>query len=140
MAKRQRAAPKKHERPTGDPEVIGGRSAEEIQEAEGDSMSKILDQVMKTLKRAWKRANPAGEPGKDYVDYYRFVLHPHDFAQSVENMFYVSFLARDKRLRIHVDRTTGLPSLEKLTKEQLDNLGESVQVVTTITPDIWRVG
>ena len=29
------------------------------------------------------------------MNLFRFIVNPHDFAQSVENMFYLSFLIRD---------------------------------------------
>ncbi len=44
------------------------------------------------------------------VDLLRFVVNPHSFGQTVENMFYVSFLIRDGKVGIGTD-TCGLPSL-----------------------------
>ena len=65
-----------------------------------------LDIIRRNLKETWK-ANKEGNS----IDYYRFVLHPTDFGQSIENMFYVSFLARDAHIRLTTDERTGLPSI-----------------------------
>lgn len=47
---------------------------------------------------------------------FKFVINPHCFGQTVENMFYVSFLIRDGKAGITVD-DRGLPYLE-LTPEE----------------------
>ncbi|EPB70696.1 Nse4 [Ancylostoma ceylanicum] len=70
------------------------------------SVALELDKVRKSLKRAWKET-PS-------VDFYSFVIDPTDFAKTVENMFYVSFLVKDGRVRLAVGED-GLPVLCKLT-------------------------
>lgn len=37
------------------------------------------------------------------VSFYRFICNPHSFARTVENLFYVSFLANDNRVRLGGD-------------------------------------
>jgi hypothetical protein len=44
------------------------------------------------------------------VDLMRFVTNPRSFGQTVENMFYVSFLIRDGRIQIEYDKH-GIPAL-----------------------------
>lgn len=46
------------------------------------------------------------------IDLMRFVVNPRSFGQTVENMFYVSFLIRDGRVEMHYDEH-GLPALGK---------------------------
>lgn len=37
------------------------------------------------------------------VPFYRFICHPHSFAKTVENLFYISFLANDNRIKLTPD-------------------------------------
>ena len=41
----------------------------------------------------------------------RFVINPDDYGQTVENMFYVSFLVKEGRAKIFVDADDGLPKI-----------------------------
>jgi hypothetical protein len=68
-----------------------------------------LNIVHRHLKDAWKNKEKGGEAPA--VDYYRFVINPTDFAETVENMFYVSFLVKDGYVKLYINPTTGLPSL-----------------------------
>jgi hypothetical protein len=44
------------------------------------------------------------------IDLMRFVVNPKSFGQTIENMFYVSFLVRDGRVKIDFDEFD-LPAL-----------------------------
>jgi hypothetical protein len=46
------------------------------------------------------------------VDFYYFVINPQSFGQTVENIFYVSFLIREGKFKIEV-ASNGLPHLSK---------------------------
>ena len=37
------------------------------------------------------------------MNLFRFVINPHDFAQSVENLFYLSFLIRDGECALEIE-------------------------------------
>jgi non-structural maintenance of chromosomes element 4 len=49
------------------------------------------------------------------VDLFKFVVNPYSFGQTVENMFYVSFLIRDGKAGITID-DDGLPAVGKSRK------------------------
>jgi hypothetical protein len=49
---------------------------------------------------------------KGGVDYWKFVVNPRSFGQTIENMFYVSFLIRDGKAGITID-DDGLPAVGK---------------------------
>ncbi|KJH41257.1 phage tail component protein [Dictyocaulus viviparus] len=77
------------------------------------SVAQELDKVRKKLKQAWKN-NPS-------VDFYSFVVDPEDFGKSVENMFYVSFLVKDGRVRLSFG-DDGLPVLLHVSNEERQKL------------------
>ncbi|RCN26583.1 Nse4 protein, partial [Ancylostoma caninum] len=100
------------------------------------SVALELDNVRKSLKRAWKEA-PS-------VDFYSFVIDPEDFAKTVENMFYVSFLVKDGRVRLSVGET-GLPVLLHVSSEERERLhvddrsvAETHQAIFSFNYDMWE--
>ncbi|KAL1892774.1 hypothetical protein Sste5346_006857 [Sporothrix stenoceras] len=72
------------------------------------------------------------------VDLIRFAVNPLSFSQTVENMFYISFLVRDGRAGLAYDHT-GLPSI--FPTEAVDGGGERVQAINRDDDDdMSRVG
>jgi hypothetical protein len=53
------------------------------------------------------------------VSYFEFVIDPHSFSRTVENIFYVSFIIRDGFARIRLDQDR-LPILEPINISQMD--------------------
>jgi hypothetical protein len=64
--------------------------------------------VTKEQERKWMQDNHVRDTGG--IDMLRFLVNPKSFSQTVENMFYVSFLIRDGKVRLDYDED-GLPSL-----------------------------
>ncbi|CAJ0595492.1 unnamed protein product [Cylicocyclus nassatus] len=100
------------------------------------SVAKELDKVRKSLKRAWKQT--------PNVDFYSFVIDPNDFATSVENMFYVSFLVKDGRVRLALGEN-GLPVLLHVSSEERERLhvddrsaAETHQAIFSFNYDMWE--
>lgn len=52
------------------------------------------------------------------VSYFEFVIDPHSFSRTVENIFYVSFIVRDGFARIRLDQDR-LPILEPISISQV---------------------
>ncbi|CAI4211014.1 unnamed protein product [Parascedosporium putredinis] len=74
------------------------------------------------------------------VDFMRFVINPHSFGQSIENMFYVSFLIKDNKVRIELD-DDGLPSVAPVTTEMEQETSRHQtkhQAVFSLDMSTWR--
>ncbi|KAM3498839.1 hypothetical protein MY11210_009652 [Beauveria gryllotalpidicola] len=76
------------------------------------------------------------------IDLLRFVINPKSFGQTVENMFYVSFLIRDGRIEIEYDEYD-LPALAPVVREEHED--ESVrhssakhQAILSIDMQAWQ--
>ncbi|KAL2062382.1 hypothetical protein VTL71DRAFT_6648 [Oculimacula yallundae] len=78
------------------------------QEAVDESMTEdMTPQEEQALMDQYSASNIGGAGG---IAYFKFVINPYSFGQSVENMFYVSFLIRDGAVGITTDGR-GLPYL-----------------------------
>jgi len=79
--------------------------------------------------------------GKRPVCYFGFVIDPNSFGRTVENMFHVSFLVKQRLALLAVDKR-GLPSLEPLrTRDEDEDDEEEVvndQAVITICMADWE--
>ncbi|XP_039595729.1 non-structural maintenance of chromosomes element 4 homolog A [Polypterus senegalus] len=72
------------------------------------------------------------------LSYFDFVIDPHSFAHTVENMFHVSFLVRDGHARIYLDKDK-MPVIEPVMGGS-ENEGpqERIQCVISLTQREWR--
>lgn len=50
--------------------------------------------------------------------YWRAVLHPSSFARTVENIYYVSFLARDGIITIDIGKLCNMPAVKKVNRKE----------------------
>lgn len=66
----------------------------------------MLFQITKLLER---------EEGA--INMFRFIVNPNDFGQSVENLFYLSFLIRDGICAMELDEKTLEPMICKFSTE-----------------------
>jgi non-structural maintenance of chromosomes element 4 len=83
------------------------------------------------------------------INFFKFVVHPQSFSQTVENLFYLSFLIRDAKAYVHVDDNNDLilgnsrsnkETAEPPTPEQLQD-PEFVKMQNILHLDMatWRV-
>jgi non-structural maintenance of chromosomes element 4 len=112
------------------PEVV---SPEDVEKSENANLTVLCSRILARLKKVQRDGQVAVE--KEYtedmsqadidklmdkygvhegggLDYFRFVVNPYSFGQTVENMFYVSFLIRDGKAGITIV-DNGLPVLGK---------------------------
>ncbi|KFA73791.1 hypothetical protein S40288_03155 [Stachybotrys chartarum IBT 40288] len=77
------------------------------------------------------------------LDLMRFVVNPKSFGQTVENLFYVSFLIRDGRVQIDFDDYE-LPTLAPVDREEEQDTGTARhstakhQAILSMDMDTWR--
>ncbi|KAG6098007.1 hypothetical protein E4U30_000133 [Claviceps sp. LM220 group G6] len=77
------------------------------------------------------------------IDLMRFVVNPYSFGQTVENMFYVSFLIRDARIEIELDEH-GLPAIAPVERDpsgdetQPRHGASKHQAILSMDEETWR--
>ncbi|XP_049740175.1 EP300-interacting inhibitor of differentiation 3 [Elephas maximus indicus] len=76
------------------------------------------------------------------VSYFEFVVDPHSFARTVENIFYVSFIIRDGYARISLDQDR-LPVLQPVSNNQMGEEYDSgpsgmKQGIISLSLQDWR--
>lgn len=110
--------------------------AEDLKKSDKNDLPSICKKIYEQLEKAQRIAQDAveaaydalpGDPSPEVtrrlmdrhalretggIDLVRFVVNPHSFGQTVENLFYVSFLIREGSVKLAFDEN-GLPSLGK---------------------------
>lgn len=104
-------------------------------QSEEVSISNELKHVSKIFRKELKTRKD------DKIPYYEFVINPRSFSRTVENMFYVSYLMRDRELFLVEEN--GMPYLKKPTfeteeKQKEAELLNSTHGVTSLSYEEWK--
>ncbi|KAI8988376.1 Nse4 C-terminal-domain-containing protein [Mycotypha africana] len=73
------------------------------------------------------------------INYFKFVTNPESFSQTVENIFYVSFLTRNSV--VNIDTTSGQPILSVKNApniQSVEDIVEKKQVIMGISIEDWQ--
>lgn len=72
------------------------------------------------------------------INLFEFIINPHSFGQTIENMFYLSFSVRDARAKIEIDEH-GLPVVyfvDALSDAEMEL--DNKQCILEMTQDYWE--
>ncbi|KAI0402469.1 Nse4 C-terminal-domain-containing protein [Xylaria palmicola] len=139
------------------PEVL---DAEDVQRAEKNDLTAICAKILRQLQEVQDEAqaeveaafenlgdaeaqilmNKKGLRDTGGIDLLKFVVNPKSFGQTVENMFYVSFLIRDGAIQIEFDENR-LPSLQPTANQDPSapkRDAQRHQAVLSIDMQMWR--
>lgn len=103
-------------------------SAAELQDNPENSTANMVKLVYAVLSQT----SPE-EP----VNLYRFFINPQLFSQSVENLFYTSFLVRDAKLQLSLG-ADGVPYIQIASSDEIDENAHIVHQVATFTYLAWQ--
>ncbi|UZJ53279.1 hypothetical protein CBS101457_002599 [Exobasidium rhododendri] len=107
------------------------------QELNHDDIVKSENETTKMVKSIYQILQAVGGP--EGVNFFKFVLDPTSFANSVENIFYVSFLVRDGMVSLEdVEGNPTLTSVEKPTEEDYQQGLKKQQLVMEFDMVTWR--
>ncbi|KAI8632821.1 hypothetical protein F5Y19DRAFT_331221 [Xylariaceae sp. FL1651] len=139
------------------PEVL---NAEDVQRSEKNDLTAICAKILRRLQEfqdeaqtkveaafnnygddeAQKLMNKYGLRDTGGIDLLKFVVNPKSFGQTVENIFYVSFLIRDGAVQIEFDES-GLPTLQPVSGQETGAAkhdAQKHQAVLSIDMQTWR--
>ncbi|RKF55432.1 Non-structural maintenance of chromosome element 4 [Erysiphe neolycopersici] len=108
---------------------------EAIAAAESETSDEMTDLEVEVLLDKYNLSREGG------ISLFNFVINPHSFGQSVENLFYVSFLIRDGKMAVSLD-SRGIPYLELRDdgedSSQLDGPTKRHQAVLALDMASWK--
>ncbi|RDW62215.1 hypothetical protein BP6252_11648 [Coleophoma cylindrospora] len=141
------------------PEVLDAKDVRESADKSVTALTEMIHRVLaKTLRKAIEAAQAEaredmtleeerelmeryGISADQGLSFFKFVVNPHSFGQTVENIFYVSFLIRDGKVGISTD-DYGMPFLEPtLPREQEERTEQGIQkhqAIIAIDMDQWE--
>jgi len=94
--------------------VLCTRILARLKEVQHDSEAAVNEEYIDGMTQAELKAlmDKHGMHESGGVDFFKFVVNPSSFGQTIENMFYVSFLIRDGKAGITIS-DDGLPAVGK---------------------------
>ncbi|KAF8248074.1 Nse4-domain-containing protein [Wilcoxina mikolae CBS 423.85] len=111
--------------------------AEDIKQSENNTL-KLVHEVQLILKNYLEENDLPG----DELCLFNAVINPESFGQTVENIFFVSFLAKEGHIAVHEDEETGLPMIalsEPANASQKDaGIVQRNQIIFSITMWQWK--
>jgi len=106
----------------------------EKSQANEQKTDKLVNSTRKLLELAYR------QNGKKPVSYFEFVIDPESFGNTVENMFHVSFLVKQRVCRLSIHEETDLPILEPVLggKPGIEEEKAKNQAVISISYQDWE--
>ncbi|KAH3907943.1 hypothetical protein HBH56_183190 [Parastagonospora nodorum] len=118
---------------------------EKVDEKVSEELSEIPDEEVQNedVAAASRRHRAAVAPSQELaVSLLDFAINPHDFGQTVENLFYISFLVREGNAKIMKDED-GLPLLMPAKAHEMSDAREANiqknQAVLSIDYTTWKM-
>ncbi|KAJ3363664.1 nuclear protein [Allomyces javanicus] len=122
-------------------EVVEKRilEAREISEHLRETATTDSSQTPQFVKQVYQVLSEALRD-RESVPLFEFVVNPLSFAQTIENLFYVSFLVKDRRVAVEVDEQTGELGIYVVAKEEVMSSEDAqrVQWIPSLAMDEWR--
>ncbi|XP_026465281.1 non-structural maintenance of chromosomes element 4 homolog A-like [Ctenocephalides felis] len=123
----------KRQRTQRDPIEIESTCPDSIDKAEQtEETSAILEKVKSQIMRLFKHNSM--KP----IKYFQIVLDPEDFGKTIDNIFQVSFLVRDRAVEVFEENEDLW--LKPVAKSETDeqNLGDGQQAIMSIDMEQWK--
>ncbi|EAU91422.2 Smc5-6 complex non-SMC subunit Nse4 [Coprinopsis cinerea okayama7 len=134
--KRANMKREKHEKNTAEEVKPQELKEEDIQRSENETTKNVHD-LEELLGKHCTMEDESIEP----VNLFKFILNPHSFAQSVENVFYLSFLIRDGRVALETNEH-GEPVIYPCEAPSDADYAEGLkknQLVLEFDMQVWKV-
>lgn len=103
-------------------------AASELQDDPEQSTSHMVRLVYGTLHET---------SAEERVNLYKFFINPHSFSQSVENLFYTSFLVRDGKVLL-LKGSDDVPYIQIASAEDMEESTSIAHQVATFTYGAWK--
>ncbi|PNP50051.1 hypothetical protein THARTR1_09236 [Trichoderma harzianum] len=124
--------------------VICGKILQQLYKIQADTQQTVADLITDDMdeEENTRIMHQHGLRSTGGIDLMRFVVNPKSFGQTIENLFYVSFLIRDGRVEIDFDEH-GLPALAPVDRERDDTAAirqatSKHQAILSMDMETWR--